>query len=292
MRITVEATHQAAIRLGRDSASWVVDLDITTLSEVQRAHLAERIDSYGKLPDAYLDILSGTGDLTEESIQADIDRRAAERAVTVAREARETAEATAKWLSEDRKSRLRYTYGRRPWGVSVPTHLDCTNPTVAAELEMCRNQCKARNDQNEAEIERDLAEKDAKRAAAGLARHAQLTDAVARLGDEVQRAKHAAGMMSEEEIVGLIRSEWLKPLITEGITAVDPADVGLCVRMNGLSNAQYAVYAQVRKALPDATLIPMQAECNEYNDETSHARILNVEQRVGELDLCVGVKIG
>lgn len=82
-----------------------------------------------------------------------------------------------------------------------------------------------RDEQSAREQEETTARHEAEEAAAAARKHAQLTDAVARLGDESQQARWAEGMLPAREAVDLIVSESLAPLTSAGLTLLDEPPV-------------------------------------------------------------------
>jgi hypothetical protein len=91
MRIDIKTTDTQAIKYGRNTCTWTTDVDVSTLTPDQRNMLVNTNFWEHKL----IDLLDGSGEITAASIQAEIDRQAAEQAEQAAIKARKAAEIAA-----------------------------------------------------------------------------------------------------------------------------------------------------------------------------------------------------
>lgn len=338
MKIAVSISPANALRSGNDRTGWqLVEIEAASIPE----DLRETMLTAGAYPDAsyrgtavpqacpladlYLSALTVSNPTPESIIQA----LASLRSEREEKRSKELAEVEAKlakavarieeWMALPVSEQVGTVWDNssRTYRWAVKSHIpyDAPEGLLPAELIARHSQAVA---QAEAEATRrketearEAAEAQAAREAAKQAaadrKHAQLADAVARLGDESQRERWAEGVLPTREAVDLIISEALAPLTAAGLTLLEDTDPVIdhtgedadayCQRggeittdqtvLTKLSATTYAAVKRVRAAAPKSATVEavkVTAKCDACGARGSLV-YLRASWTVGEIEV-------
>jgi hypothetical protein len=137
---------------------------------------------------------------------------------------------------------------------------------------------------------RAKAKEEEAKAAADARKHAQLTEAVERLGDENQRARWSEGLMRPSEAVCLIEREAMAGL--DGMETHASGGVGgedsKYTEIKYLDAEEYEQAKRIKTALPEAQITyyrVSETETDDYNETTTSLRwtVAEVGLAIGEI---------
>jgi hypothetical protein len=125
---------------------------------------------------------------------------------------------------------------------------------------------------------------------------AQLTDAVERLGTELQQKKWAEKSMRRDEILGLIETETFAPLIANGCTIlnsekyhIDGDDLDENEKTT-LTDEQFANALKIRELVPDAKFSYF-VQNDASDSDSKKFYVIRLKKTVGEYNFKVDVEI-
>jgi hypothetical protein len=236
MRILMQIDRDAALRAGRDKYGWqpldIAAADLTTEEREQLiAHDCRRYASTeadGTRADYAIQSAGSAWPITEptvEGLRAALasfsERERQEQEREQQRQQEKTAEheaRVAKLLALPTADLIHQPYLDMAWDISYGLRDVKSDPRVAGILAAAEALAAERNAQREAKrAAREQAEQQAEER-----KHAQLAEAVARLGTESQKERWAEGLLPTREAIDLIVAEKLAPL--DGLRIESPSE--------------------------------------------------------------------
>jgi len=273
MTLTIRLNPSDAIQYGRNSKTYMIDLDITTLTTEQQEWLANATDSLGVIWNT--NILTDNGEITPDSIQAAIYRRAAE-----------VAEENATKRHQNRLKLDRMAAGVKNYlaGSAHPGSSTLILPHAATQAEEMEREGYIAQVEDETQRRRNAEKSRDER------KLDQLTDAVNSLGSPSQRERWAAGVMPRNEALGLIwrGPQFAEKLIAGGYEPMFNEIHGACdsaSQKHTITDEQWAEVKKLMALMPEGTITSYWHQYVEGDDEAETYDLVRFTRLIGEYKL-------
>lgn len=247
------------------------------------------------------DWLPAIGEATVDNLKKQLDYYRSERDKEIEKKKAQHEKEVAEWIALPDENKIRKIYSS--YQVNYSTHTPTNDPRIVAEAQRLRPLIDQKNaelkqqEEEQARIKKEREEFEEKRAIENqkilaekiAAKKQQLTEAINRVGTEVQQERWNDGVMPMREAYDLFYADALASLgmpyhSSKSFVIGCDCDSEECeeTEKRTLTDEQYLVVKEVKKALPEFNLSYWHQKCNSCDDQCD---VVRVNKMIGEIEV-------
>jgi hypothetical protein len=311
VKVLVDVDKSEAVKISNNNfGQRSIDIDLDQLTPDQRDELSRCDVPYSvqekyKIPvDFYVQQFSDVPPIaiaTADNMLMQLDFIRKKRITDEKRIAEQIEKKIVEWIAktDDQKIGEGYTYNRLK--IYGDYELPSSDPRVKAERERLTKIITEKHAEmdriaaeRKLEVEKENAKNAAGKARIEAAKTAQLSEAVLRLGTDLQIERWEEGVMPRREALDLIAADLIKPIIADGISVL-PAGLHVAGCQEGtekrtLTDDEFTIAKRVRALMPGWSYSYWHQETDEDSDcDYEWCNVIRIIKKVGEYDFCFDI---